>query len=445
MSGGWHGVAGGAAIAAIGVLLMSGCGAAPAPGARPGSSAPVSPGRQSATSPKPTTSGPVTFASRAAAAEVAVVRAGVLSVVDEATGRAVVLARGPYDGRLGSAIGTPDFSHDGTWVAYLETIGGSSSLHVVSRSGGTAITVRGVQGYAWSPARDELAVALLRSVELLSPTGKVLESWAVTDAGPEFFSPSGRQIEVSSRPSLLTGSLLVLPVGGGAPRTVLSRTGYCQDPAGWTHDGSRVLSWQDLDCSASLAADGLPLFAIPAAAGRPVSLGTTLAYPWWVLPVSGVRVLVNTGGDRVAADHKVLQSCDAATGVCTALPLPASTSSLDPAMASAARELFDVRVRQSQQANDFFPGGTLWAGTLSGGGGEHELTAAGAGVAAPVPSPDGTTVTFVRMSSASSATVDVMSTRTGLVRVLAPVDVWLADYYGEFKALNVVSVWPASS
>jgi hypothetical protein len=444
MSGGWHGVVGGAAIAAIGVLVMSGCGAASAPGARPGSSAPVSPGRQSATSPKPAASGPVTSAPRAAVAEVAVVHAGVLSVVDEATGRAVVLARGPYDGQLGSAIGTPGFSHDGTWVAYLETIGGSSSLHVVSRSGGTAITVRGVRGYAWSPARDELAVALLRSVELLSPAGTVLESWAVTDAGPEFFSPSGRQIEVSSRPSLLTGSLLVLPVGGGAPRTVLSRTGYCQDPAGWTADGSRVLSWQDLDCSASLAADGLPLFAIPAVAGRPVSLGTTLAYPWWVLPVSGVRVLVNTGGDRIAADHKVLQSCDAATGVCTALPLPASTSSLDPAMAAVARELFDVRVRQSQQANDFFPGGTLWAGTPSGGG-EHELTAAGAGVAAPVPSAGGTTVTFVRMSSASSATVDVMSTRTGLVRVLAPVDVWLADYYGEFKALNVVSVWPASS
>ena len=368
MSGGWHGAVAGAAIAAIGVLLVSGCGAASAPGARPGSSAPVSPDRQPATSPTPATSGPATPAPRAAVAEVAVVHAGVLSVVDEATGSAVVLARGPYYGELGSAINTPGFSHDGAWVAYLETIGGSSSLHVVSRSGGTAITVRGVQGYAWSPARDELAVSLPRSVELLSPPGTVLESWAVPDAGSEFFSPSGGQIEVSSSPLLQTGSLLVLPASGGTPRTIISRTGYCQDPAGWTADGSRVLSWQDLDCSASLAADGLTLFAIPAVAGRPVSLGTTLrttlAYPSWVLPVSGVRVLVNTGGDRVAADHKVLQSCDAATGVCTALPLPASTSSLDPAMAAAARELLEVRVRQSQQANDFFPGGTLWAGTL---------------------------------------------------------------------------------
>jgi hypothetical protein len=444
MSGGWHGAVAGAAIAAIGVLLVSGCGAAPAPGARPGSCAPVSPDRQPATSPPPATSGPATPAPGAAVAEVAVVRAGVLSVVDEATGSVVVLARGPYYGELGSAIGTPGFSHDGAWVAYLETIGGSSSLHVVSRSGGTAITVPGAQGYAWSPVRDELAVSLPGSVELLSPAGTVLESWAVPDAGPEFFSPSGGQIEVSSRPSLLTGCLLVLPASGGTPRTVLSRTGYCQYPAGWTADGSRVLSWQDPDCSASIAADGLTLFAIAAVAGRPVSLGTTLAYPWWVLPVSGVRVLVNRGDDRVAADHKVLRSCDAATGACTALPLPVGTSSLDPAMAAATRELFEVRVPQSQQANDFFPQGTLWAGTLSGGA-EHELTAAGADVADPVPSGDGATVTFVRMSSATSATVDVISVRTGVVRVLAPVDVWLADYYGEFKALHVVSVWPANS
>jgi hypothetical protein len=445
MPGGWHGAVAGTAIAAIGVLLMSGCGAAPAPGARPGSSAPVSPGRPPATSPAPTASGPATSAPRAAAAEVAVVHAGVLSVVDEATGRAVVLARGPYYGELGSAISTPGFSHDGAWVAYLETIGGNSSLHVVGRSGGPVITVPGGQGYAWSPARDELAVSLPRGVELLSPAGTVLASWALPDAGPEFFfSPSGGQIEVSSRPSLQTGSLLVLPAAGGTPRTVLSGAGYCQDLAGWTADGSRVLSWQDQDCSASLAADGLTLFAIPAGAGRPVPLGTTLAYPWWVLPVSGVRVLVNIGGDRVAADHKVLQSCDAATGVCTALPLPAGTSSLDPAMAAAAGELFEVRVAQSQQASDFFPGGTLWAGTLAGGGG-HQLTAAGVGVADPVPSADGTTITFVRMSSATSVTVDVMSVRTGLVRALAPADTWLADYYGEFKAPNVVSVWPASS
>jgi hypothetical protein len=40
------------------------------------------------------------------------------------SGHAVVVARGPYYGVLGSAIGTPGFAADGAWVAYLETAGG---------------------------------------------------------------------------------------------------------------------------------------------------------------------------------------------------------------------------------------------------------------------------------------------------------------------------------
>jgi hypothetical protein len=371
-------------------------------------------------------------------AEAAVVHDGTLSVVDEVSGRAVVVARGPYYGVLGSAIGTPGFAADGAWVAYLETTSsGSSSVHVVSSSGAHAITVAGAQGYAWSPVRDELAVSLPGSVELISVAGKVLERWSAPGSFAESFSPSGTHIAVGTRGSdAPDGSLVVLTVGG-APRTILSRANYCQQPAGWTADGSRVLSWQDADCSASLAADGLTLDAVSAAGGRPVSLGTTLTYAPWVLPVSGTRVLVNTGDDRIVADHKVLRSCEAATGACSAFPLPAGTTNLDPALAAAAHELFEVRVPQSVQAGDFVPRGTLWAGRLSGGG-AHELAAAGAGVADPVPSPDGSTVIFVRMSSATEATVDVLDVGTGQVRVLASVDD--ADYYGEFIAWSVLAI-----
>jgi hypothetical protein len=374
-------------------------------------------------------------------AEVAAVHDGLLRVIDEATGRATVLARGPYYGQLGSAIGTPGFSADGSWVAYQETSSnGSSSVHVVSSSGAHSVTVAGAQGYAWSPVRDELAVSLPGSVELITVAGKVLERWAAPGTFSESFSPSGAQIAVGTRASdAPDGSLVVLTVGGRFPRAILSRTDYCQQPAGWTADGSRVLSWQDADCSGSIAADGLTLDAVPAAGGRPVSLGTTLAYAPWVLPVSGPHVLVNTGGDRIVADHKVLRSCDAATGTCTAFPLPAATTSLDPALASAAHELFEVRVPQSVQASDFVPQGTLWAGALSGSG-EHQLTAAGTGVADPVPSADGSTVTFVRMTSATTATVDVLNVGTGQVRVLAPVDD--VDYDGEFTAPAVLAVRP---
>jgi hypothetical protein len=258
------------------------------------------------------------------------------------------------------------------------------------------------------------------------------------------FSPSGSVIAVGTVVSKSSvgstgGSLLVLPVAGGQPRMVVPfQANFCQIPGGWTADGSRVLVWQDAACSASIAADGLTLDAVPVAGGPLVSLGTSLVNTGWVVPTAGVNVLVDRGDSRVAADHKALQSCSAATGLCAPLPLPPRVSTLDPALAPAARLLFEVRVAQSSLFTDFLPHGTLWL-TNGAGTGAKELTAAGSGVADPVPARDGSTVTFVRMTSPGSATVSVLTVRSGAVRVLASVD--LADYYGEFQSSRVLAVW----
>ncbi len=240
------------------------------------------------------------------AIEVAAVHQGSLSVVDEATGRSVVVALGPYYGKRGSAIGDPGFSHDGRFVAYIETIGNASSLHVTPSRGGRATTVNRAVSYAWSPVDDDLAVSLRNQVDLISRAGRVLRQWYMTDPGPERFSRSGKDIEVSSRAlPAANGYLRVLPVRVAPQRPILYQPGFCEIPAAWTAGGSRLLFWRDPGCSASLAADGLPLYSIAAGGGPVVRLGTTLPYPGRVLPVSGVTVLVNAGADRVAADHKV--------------------------------------------------------------------------------------------------------------------------------------------
>jgi Tol biopolymer transport system component len=378
-----------------------------------------------------------------AAAKVAVVDAGSLFVVDEATGEHLLLARGASS-QLGSDINTPAFSADGDWVAYLEQVGGSpSSLHVTRSSGGAVVTIPGVLSYSWSPRRDELAASLPDAVELLSPTGTVFHRWTLARPWSQpVFSPSGDEIAIGSsttRVPVEGGSLVVVRVSGGPARTVVAfRAHVCQIPVSWTVDGSYILSWQNEGCSASIAADGALLESVPAKSGPPVPLGWTLPYPSWVVPVSGTRLLVNEGVDRIAADHKTLRSCDAATGKCQTLALPVATSTVDPALARAGDELLEVRVRQSVQINGTVADGTIWQGDATGKH-ERELSSAGTGVADPVPSPGGSTVTFVRMTSAGKATVDLLTVRTGVVSELAPVDD--DDYYGEFEASAVLSVW----
>jgi hypothetical protein len=364
--------------------------------------------------------------------EAAVVRSGVLSVVNEETGKRMVIARGPHS-RIGSAINTPAFSPDGDWIAYLEQTGPSfPSLHVARISGGSASTVAGVLTYAWSPTRDELAASLAGSVELLNPAGRVLRDWTIVRPGNEVFSPSGNEIAVGGH------GLLLLNASGPSRPTVIvpQHVSQCQIPAGWTADSSRILSWQDGQCSASIAADGLPLKAFPVSGGPSVALGQTLPHPSWVVPVSGVRILVNVGTDRVAADHKALRSCNAATGACALLPLPSGESTLDPAVAAGAAELFEVRVPQSTAANDFAPPGTLWVSPLSGRT-AHQVEAAGTGVYDSVPSAGGETITFVRL--ADPGLVEVLDVHTGRVHEIATVDE--DDYYGEFLAAEVFAVW----
>lgn len=382
--------------------------------------------------------------------ELAWVHRGALSVADGLGARPIVVARGPYRRDVGSAIQDPGFSHDGRLLAYVEVGGSSSALEIVPIHGGRAITIRGARSYAWSPVADELAVSLPDAVELVGAGGTRLRRWKMTDPGTELFSPSGGSIAVGSSPARSPrGYLHLLPVGAAAPHAI--RQPGCDLPAGWTADGSHLLFWRDGYCSASIAADGLPLdsVAVRALAGAVdgrvsgiVHLGMTLPYPSWIVPVAGRTVLVNSGGDRVAADHKRLRSCDAATGACRPLPLPAGVTSLDPAFARRARRLFAVRVTQSNAMNDFLPGGTLWV-CAPDGAHARELTAAGHGVGDPVPTADGAQVIFVRMVSDRSASLQALTVRTGAVRTIAAID--LDDYYGEFMSSAVLAVWQPGS
>lgn len=393
----------------------------------------------------PSAAGPELRPSRV---EVASVYHGALSVTFLPADRSVVIARGAYRGALGSGIQDPAFSADGRLVAYLENRQSSSDLHIVRLGSHATVTVGGVRSFSWSPQADRLVLTLATRVELIDAHGAVLRRWDIADAFDELFSPSGRTIAIGS-PGLRSrrGSLRLLRVDAGAQEE-LGQPG-CAEPAAWTADGSHLLFWRDPDCSASIAADGLQLDSIataprwaPGSRGpRLVNVARTLPYRNWVVPLAGDSVLVNSGGGRVAAEHKSLQRCDAA-GQCRPSPLPAGYSTVDPAIAKLSGRLFDVRVPRSAAMNDFLPRGTLWTAATATAP-AHELRAAGTGVADPTPSADGSMVFFVHMASSQAAELEALTITSGVVRKLAALD--LADYYGEFTAAQVLAIWQAAA
>ena len=78
--------------------------------------------------------------------------------------------------------------------------------------------------------------------------------------------------------------------------------------AGWSGDGKQVLFWLNPTISASIASDGLSLYAIPASGGEPVEVGQSqLPYTDYVAgrPGSGT-VAVTTGSGRPVWDGKRL-------------------------------------------------------------------------------------------------------------------------------------------
>ena len=161
----------------------------------------------------------------------------------------------------------------------------------------------------WSPRGELLAATTARGVFLLHPGGKprkILPArWSV-----DGFSPQGTRIAAGGPAQTNTPALWAVDLGSGK-RTLLYRapTIHVGMPvlARWTPDGRWVLFRTDTEDSASGAADGLPLLAVPAGGGRAVPLETNvLAGPQFVVPCGPDRVLVVSGFDRYVSAHKSL-------------------------------------------------------------------------------------------------------------------------------------------
>ncbi len=101
----------------------------------------------------------------------------------------------------------------------------------------------------------------------------------------------------------------------------------------------------DPDSSASLAADGLNLYEIRARGGQPKKLGITVGDT--VATGSDGTFAFTDGPDRYAWLTKTVETCSAATAVCTGVSTPSGKLSFDPAWSPSGNALAFVEAPSS--------------------------------------------------------------------------------------------------
>jgi len=204
------------------------------------------------------------------------------------------------------------FSPDGRWLAYSRLVDAgtvSAGLFVVPARGGPVRTPlgAGVEGWSWAPDGDRLyGVRRDGSLESASPTGprRIVSTGLGGAASSGFFglpfavSPDGERAVVDrSCSSRSVGELDLVDLRTGA-RTVITRPGEPVVFAGFSPDGRWLLFWPDELCSASIAADGMPLEAVRVSGGKPVTaVKHMLLYPDF-LSWCGRRLIAAAGPNR---------------------------------------------------------------------------------------------------------------------------------------------------
>jgi hypothetical protein len=253
------------------------------------------------------------LAGRSDLGRLAFVDGGQLRLVDVATCRSRTLVT--------SGVEPPvRWSADGRYLAY-----GAGS--VVSAQGGAPTRPlgrlefgwgSGSPGWVWSPTGHRLAgVSVGGGVLVGGPdavTKQLLpDGWGATSIA---WSPNGRTLAVSRSLYLKAPPpyhqeiwLLDLPSGAKTLLFHLAKPEIAPPRlSGFSPDGRWLLAWEDSQNSASLAADGLPLIALPVKGGKAVAVGKgTLIYGDFVSWCTGnlLAYVLDRGGRQVTLGDRI--------------------------------------------------------------------------------------------------------------------------------------------
>jgi Tol biopolymer transport system component len=419
---GWHRTAPVTAGLALAVSMVSGCGGGPGTTAVTGTRS----------HPRP-----VTATVQAAGASHGLAGHGELAFI--AHGH-LYLAGGPAGTlrpvSLPGVPSTPAWSTDHRWLAVQVAkppprgnpfLWGPAALWVVRAAGTGARRLTppswDVSSFAWSPRTSLLAVgaglapqdrsAVVATVGL-SGTRKILAT--SSDVSGVAWSPGGTRIAAgvsvyTGRPGWQSRLELMSPAGG-PPAVVTSSKGNVLELAGWWPAGSGLLYWTDPQGSGSIAADGLPLDAVPVTGHRSRQLVPVMLVhgSWLAFTPGGRTVAVVVGDDRVIwAGHKQITICHP-TGGCFPVGQAPGVVSLDPSWSPGGTRLVFARASATGPFGrsghaDFSPywirrwqaTSRLWVASAYGSSAKP-LAAAGQGALDPAWGSDGSLL-FVRDDS----------------------------------------------
>jgi Tol biopolymer transport system component/outer membrane lipoprotein-sorting protein len=357
----------------------------------------------------------------------------------------------------------PRWSPSGRWLAFRK---GDYQVWIVHADGGGAYPLNGgaaVSAFAWAPAQDRLAYVAAGSelrvatangdqpVTLVSPSPDV-------EIGRIAWSPDGawlayerRELEAGRPPTM--GLWKVSAEGGEPVRLYPNAQADMGDLIlhGWTGDGRFLLVQSDMN-SASLLADGAPLYALPADGGPLVNLAeAVLAYTDFIAPRPGTdEVAVVVGGGREAWQNKRLSLVRASTGEGRLLTPPDQAISA-PAWSPDGRHIVYVAMPAAEglaggePARQALLGRHLWVINVEDGQSQPLTDDPAYRDEHPLWSSDGRHILFARLDDQNRASVWLISADGGepqqVASELTPAPEWFG-YYGHLNWDDLLDWWP---
>jgi len=294
---------------------------------------------------------------------VAYLRGESLHVLDVSSRRDRVVARVWVPSWEGIA-----WSGDGRWLSVgpdlVPAAGGPICRPFAAKTG----LYGGDPDLRWSPKGELLAVTTAKGVFLYRPGGvprRILPAgWS---AGG--FSPGGSRIAADG--PVRTRALWAVNLAGGR-RTLLFRSP--NDAVGqprlslWTPDGRSILFWTDTYDSVSGAADGVPLFGVPASGGRATQIAPLILPARQFVAACGPGVLASTGEDRYVSAHKSLELVTPPSWAPRDLSADPSRSWYDPSCSPDGRSIAATVTRMPGDEDGAIDSAqrTIWLLTANG-------------------------------------------------------------------------------